>query len=185
MEDREIVALYWARNERAIPCTDEKYGVLCRGFSGRILPDRRDAEECVNDTWLQAWNTMPPTRPRSLRAYLLRIVRNLSIDRWRAAGAEKRGGGLEELALELEDCLPPSPSAEEITEARETAAAIDRWLEKQDPEDRVMFLKRYWFGMAVKEISAQIDVTPGQISKGLFRLRNSLKNALTGEGVIL
>ena len=103
MEDTAIVELYWARDQRAITASDEKYGGLCRGLSFNILASREDAEECVNDTWHRAWDTMPPQRPASLRAYLVRLVRNLSIDRWRARKSQKRGEGLEALVLELED----------------------------------------------------------------------------------
>lgn len=118
MEDTDIIRLYWARDEGAIAATDEKYGTLCRSLSHNILASREDAEECVNDTWHRAWNTMPPQRPASLRAYLVRLVRNLSIDRWRARKSQKRGEGLEALVLELEDCVPAAPSAEEETQRR-------------------------------------------------------------------
>ncbi len=185
MEDKAIIQLYWDRSDEAIPATDEKYGSQCRGLSARILQSREDAEECVNDTWLRAWNTMPPQFPGSLRAYLLKIVRNLSIDRWRAESSRKRGGGAAELVLELEDCLPPAPSAEEVTEARAAAEVIDRWLDRLPVEDRVIFLKRYWYGMTVKEIARQFSCTQNHMAKRLFRLRNSLRAALEQEGVIL
>ena len=185
MEDKTIIQLYWDRSNEAIPATDEKYGAQCRGLSARILQNWEDAEECVNDTWLRAWNTMPPQFPESLRAYLLKIVRNLSIDRWRVNNSQKRGGGVAELTLELEDCLPPAPSAEEVTEAKVVAEVIDRWLDGLTAEDRVIFLKRYWYGMAVKEISRQFSCTQNHMAKRLFRLRNSLRAALEQEGVIL
>ena len=104
------MALYWKREERAITASEEKYGPVCRSVSYNILQSRPDAEECVNDTWHRAWNTMPPQRPNSLRAYLCRIVRNLSIDRWRQRYSAKRGGGMEALVLELEECVPAVPS---------------------------------------------------------------------------
>ena len=116
MEDAAIIGLYWARDERAITASDEKYGKLCRALSQNILDSREDAEECVNDTWQRAWDTMPPQRPGSLRAYLAKITRNLSIDRWRAKRAEKRGRGMDVLLEELEESLPAAPSAEELTE---------------------------------------------------------------------
>ena len=128
MEDGVIVELYWQRDQRAIGASEEKYGGLCRSLSWNILQSREDAEECVNDTWHRAWVTMPPQRPGSLRAYLVRIVRNLSIDRYRARRSQKRGGGFETLALELEDCVPAAPSAEAVWEAWEIAAVLDRWL---------------------------------------------------------
>ena len=185
MEDSAIIGLYWARDEGAISASDEKYGKLCRSLSHNILDSREDAEECVNDTWKRAWDTMPPQRPNSLRAYLAKITRNLSIDRWRAKRAEKRGGGLDVLLDELEDCLPASPSAEELTEARETARAIDRWLAQLPPGDRIAFLRRYWYGQRVDQIAAQAGCSSNSMTKRLGRLRDGLRRALEQEGIIL
>ena len=134
MEDAAIVKLYWDRDQQAIAASDEKYGPLCRTLSFRIVNSREDAEECVNDTWHRAWDTMPPQRPDSLRAYLCRIVRNLSISRYRARRSQKRGEGMEVLLSELEDCVPAVPSAEEAWENREIAAVIDRWLDGLERE---------------------------------------------------
>ena len=158
MEDAAIVELYWDRDQRAITASDEKYGALCRSLSHNILASREDAEECVNDTWHRAWDTMPPQRPNSLRAYLCRIVRNLSIDRWRAARSQKRGEGLGQLVLELEDCVPAGPSAEEAWEARETAAAVDRWLAALAQTDRMLFVRRYWYGERVDQLAARFGL---------------------------
>ena len=183
MEDRAIVDLYWARDQHAITASDEKYGALCRSLSRNILASREDAEECVNDTWHRAWDTMPPQRPGSLRAYLCRIVRNLSIDRWRAKTAQKRGEGLEVLLSELEDCIPVFPSAEEETEARELTRSIDRWLETLSREDRIAFVRRYWYGQRVDELAAYMGSTSKQMAQRLYRLRGSLRSALEREGV--
>ena len=185
MEDTDIIQLYWARDEGAIAATDEKYGTLCRSLSHNILASREDAEECVNDTWHRAWNTMPPQRPGSLRAYLARIVRNLSIDRWRARRSQKRGEGMEALVLELEDCVPAVQSAEAEFEAKETAAAIDRWLDTLSQEDRVAFVRRYWYGERVDALAGQCGCTPKQMAGRLFRLRGGLRRALEREGVSL
>ena len=185
MEDTDIIQLYWARDEGAIAATDEKYGTLCRSLSHNILASREDAEECVNDTWHRAWNTMPPQRPASLRAYLVRLVRNLSIDRWRARKSQKRGEGLEALVLELEDCVPAVPSAEEETEARELSRTIDRWLDGLPREDRVLFVRRYWYGQRLDELSGQLGWSPNRGSQRLLRLRTGLKRYLEREGVVL
>ena len=185
MEDTAIVELYWARDQRAITASDEKYGGLCRSLSFHILASREDAEECVNDTWHRAWDTMPPQRPASLGAYLCRIVRNLSLDRWRARRAEKRGAGAEALVLELEDCVPAAPSAEAAWEARETAAAVERWLDGLPPEDRWLFLRRYWYGERVDALARQLSATPNGTAQRLRRLRASLRRALEQEGVRL
>ena len=185
MEDSAIIDLYWARDQAAVTETDRKYGPLCRSLSLRITGSREDAEECVNDTWHRAWDTMPPQRPEPLGAYLLRIVRNLSIDRGRARRAEKRGCGLESLVLELEDCVPAAPSAEAVWEARETAAAIDRWLDGLDRGDRVLFVRRYWYGDRVDELAARLGKSPNTTAQRLRRLRAGLRRALEREGVIL
>ena len=185
MEDSAIIDLYWARDQYAISASDEKYGALCRKLSQNILSSREDAEECVNDTWHRAWDTMPPRRPGSLRAYLAKIVRNLSIDRWRARKAQKRGAGLEVLLSELEDCVPASPSAEAETEAGLVSDCIDRWLDGLPQLDRVAFVRRYWYGQRVDELAAQLGNTPKQMAQRLFRLRGSLRRALEKEGIVL
>ena len=185
MEDAAIIDLYWARDEAAITASDEKYGTLCRRLSQNILDSKEDAEECVNDTWRRAWDTMPPRRPNSLRAYLAKIIRNLSIDVWRAKRAEKRGGGPDVLLDELEDCLPTSPGAGELTEVRETARVIDRWLSGLPPADRTAFLRRYWYGQRVDEVAAQAGCSPNSMTKRLGRLRNSLRRVLEQEEIVL
>ena len=119
MEDHAIITLYWNRNEEAIAVTDRTYGKLCRGLSYNIVNNWEDAEECTNDTWRRAWDTMPPQRPSSLRAYLCRIVRNLSIDRWRRQRARKRGGGEMDLVLEeLYQCIPDRTDVEKEYERK-------------------------------------------------------------------
>ena len=185
MEDCAIVELYWRRDEAAIAESDRKYGSLCRRTSEDLLGSRQDAEECVNDTWGRAWNAMPPQRPDSLRAFLLRIVRNVSIDRWRASRAEKRGDGLSALVLELEECVPVIPSAEEQWENRQIAAAVYRWLETLPAADRTLFLRRYWFGVPVAELARGLGFTANGAAQRLRRLRLRLKAALESEGVVL
>jgi RNA polymerase sigma-70 factor (ECF subfamily) len=185
MEDRAIIALYWDRDEDAIPATDEKYGGVCRALASRLLGSREDGEECVSDTWHRAWNTMPPQKPESLKGYLLKIVRNLAIDRWRAQSAQKRGGGLAELSAELEDCLPSAPSAEAETEGRLVSQCVNRWLSGLPGEDRVAFLRRYWYGWRVDEVAKEAKVSPNGMSQRLRRLRGSLRQALEQEGIVV
>ena len=185
MEDAAIIGLYWARDEGAIAASDEKYGRACRRLSQNMLDSREDAEECVNDTWSRAWDTMPPQRPDSLRAYLARITRNLSIDRWRANRAEKRRGALDVLLRELEDCRPASRGAEELTEARETARVIDRWLSELSPADRIAFLRRYRYGQRVDEVAAQAGCSSNTMTRRLGRLRDGLRRVLEQEGIVL
>lgn len=183
MEDVHIIGLYWARDEGAIPASDEKYGGLCRALSRNILGSPEDAEECVNDTWHRAWNAIPPQRPQSLRAYFAALTRNLSLDRWRERRAEKRGGGLDVLLSELEDCVPAADDVERAVETGELARAIDRWLDGLAPADRTAFLRRYWYGQRVDEVARQAGCAPNTMTKRLGRLREGLRRALEQEGI--
>ena len=160
MEDIQIIDLYWRRDEEAIRATDVKYGRFCHRLAMNILRSFQDSEECVNDTYGRCWDTMPPQRPRSLRAYLGTVIRNLSISRYRACRAQKRFGGAEELG-EL----------------------ISGWLDTQDREDRALFIRRYWNGEAVKELAGELGVRPNALTKRLLRLREDLRRALEKGGV--
>jgi len=186
MEDQAIVALYWERDERAIQESEQKYGPYCWTIAWNILSSREDAEECVSDTWHNAWNTMPPQRPHSLAAFLGRIVRNLSISRWRREHAQKRYGGMEALLSELEDCLPgPGGSVEDILTGRELVEALERWLDSLPAQERALFLRRYWYGQSVRQLAGECGVTPNAMTKRLLRLRKELKQKLEQEGAAL
>lgn len=186
MEDGKIIDLYWARREEAITETDRKYGNYCRSISLHILRNEEDCEECVNDTWMRAWDTMPPKRPDYLSAFLAKIVRNLSISRYRLNHAQKRGSGETELLLmELEECLPSGKSVEEEIEGRETAAAINRFLAKLDAESRRIFVRRYFYADAIKEISESMEISESKVKSQLFRQRGRLKKHLEKEGIEL
>lgn len=155
MEDAQIVALYWARDEAALAESEQKYGGYCRAIALGILENREDAAECVNDTWLRAWKAMPPRRPARLDAFLGKLTRNLSLDRWRALRAQKRGGGQTELALsELEECLPAVSTPEHALEAQDLAESLNRFLEALPREKRVLFVQRYWYLRSVEELAA-------------------------------
>ncbi len=169
MEDCAIIELYWARNEDAIAQTDRKFGPLCRQLAFNILSNREDSEECVNDTWHRAWDTMPPQRPDSLRAYLGRIVRNLAISRLRRRTAQKRGFGMELMLSELESCLPSPARPEQELEARELATLIETWLHTLSKDDRVLFVRRYWYADAVNVLAREWGQTPNQMTKRLLR----------------
>ena len=185
MEDRKIVDLYWQRDENAIPETAAKFGGYCRTIAYNILSDAEDAEECLNDTWLAAWNDIPPSRPNSLKAYLGRLTRNLAITRWRYAHAGKRNGGVEVLLSELEDCVPASAGVEEALEEKELSGLISRWLDGLDREDRALFVRRYWYGVRVKDLAGEAGVRENKIAQRLFRLRKELRRCLEQEGVTL
>ena len=185
MEDQQIIALYHGRDETAIAETERKYGSFCRTIALNILSIREDAEECVNDTWHAAWMKMPPELPRSLKAFLGRITRNLSISRFRAGHAKKRYSGLELMLSELEECVPSAASVEKTVEQKELGAYLSDWLETLPEDDRVLFIRRYWYGDAAKTLAAERKCTENQIAQRLRRMRGRLKTYLETEGVIL
>ena len=181
MEDGQIIDLYWNRDQRAIPETDGKYGRTLHGIAWNLLRSREDAEECVNDTYLRAWEAIPPARPGALRAWLGRITRNLSLDRWKRRGAEKRGGGAEALLGELEDCLPGT--AGRSVEDLELAELLNAFLRGLSREGRAMFLRRYWYGQSVAEIAGAFGCGEGKVKSALFRSRRALREYLEKEGI--
>lgn len=186
MEDRDIVSLYWARDEAAIAATEEKYGDYCAGIARNILGDAQEAEECVNDTWLRAWGSIPPQRPARLGAFVGRITRNLSFDRFRQRRAERRGGGELPLVLdELAECVSGGESVESETARRELAAALNGFLASLPPRSRRIFVKRYWYGESVKNIAEDNGMTAGAVSALLGRLRTKLRTYLTERGIAL
>ena len=185
MEDAAIINLYHLRSERAIAETADKYGAYCAVIAGNILTQPEDREECLNDTWLAAWNDIPPSRPDSLKAYLGRLTRNLAITRWRWAHAEKRYSGPELLLSELEDCVPASGGVEEAVEQKELGGLISRWLDGLGTEDRRLFVRRYWYGVRVKDLAGEAGVRENKIAQRLFRLRKELRRCLEQEGVVL
>ncbi len=186
MKDAAIVDLYWQRQERAISETKTKYGAYCNAIAWRILHDTQDAEECVNDTYLGAWNAMPPHRPTSLNTFLGKITRNLSLKRWRAYSAVKRGSGEVALSLdELEECIPSASSAEEHLEAAELARMLDTFLDGLNEDDRRMFVCRYWYFDSVSDIAERFSFTQSKVKMSLKRTRDKLAIYLEQEGVQL
>ena len=185
MDDLDIVELYHRRDERAISESDRKYGAMCRSISERLLGVREDAEECVNDTWLAAWNSMPPERPRSLGAFLGRITRNLSVSRWRRDHAGKRYDGLDVMLSELEDCIPSPESVEFTIERRLLGELISEWLDGLDEQSRAQFVRRYWYGDTVKELAAAAGERANTCSQRLSRLRCGLREFLESKGAEL
>lgn len=183
MDDLVIVELYHQRKEQAIGESEKKYGGLCRSIALRLLGVREDAEECVNDTWLAAWDKMPPDRPQSLGAFLGRITRNLSVSRWRRDHAGKRYDGMELLLSELSDCVPAPGTVEEDLERRQLGEAISAWLDTLDFEDRRLFVRRYWYGEPVKDLAAEAGERPNTLTQRLARLRKGLRVFLESEGV--
>ncbi len=184
MEDRAIIDMYWSRNPEAIRRTSEKYGSYCRTIAWNILPDRRDAEECVNDTWLNAWNAMPDDRPNLLAQYLGKITRNLSFNRWRASRAEKRGGGEMPLVLdELTECISPANTLQAV-EAAELEETINRFLHTLTEQNCNIFLRRYWFAEPMADIANRYGMRENTVRTNLFRSREKLKRYLEEEGLL-
>ena len=185
MEDTEIIDLYWARDQRAIHETSGKYGGFLTCIAWNILRSHGDAEECVNDTYLRAWNAIPPARPSAFRAWLGRIVRNLSLDRWKQSRTARRGDGMEVLLGELEDCVPAPHGVEQHLEDREIAALISAFLRELPWERRTIFLRRYWYGQDIGEIAADLRCGQGKVKSSLFRTRKALRAYLEREGIVL
>lgn len=183
MEDRQIVELFWQRSETAIAETQRKYGGFCFAVALRILSDRRDAEECVSDTWLRTWNAIPPQRPRLLRPWLGKIVRNLAVSRWEKNRAQKRYAGMELLLDELSDALPSPQTVERHMEAAELGALISAWLRTLPENDRTLFLRRYWNGESLKELAGSLGDNPERLAQRTYRLRLALKAELERNGV--
>ncbi len=179
MQDEAIVALYWERDEQAIRHTDEKYHIYCQTIADRILRSATDAEECVNDTWLRAWNSIPPQKPSNLRLFLGKITRNLSLDRYRRLHAEKRGGGEMPLLLEeLGDCVSGEDTVFEELAKKALAQTLQSFLSALSIRDRTIFLKRYFYAMSVSDIARQMGMTENNVSKVLSRTREKLKLCL-------
>ena len=184
MEDQMIIDLYWARSEQAIEESDRKYGGHCRAIARNILDRAEDEEECVNDTWLRAWNAMPPQRPSVLRAFFGRLTRNLALDRWRRDRAAKRGGGQTEVALEeLRDCLSSPQRPEEEAEAAQLAAMISRFLYALPKQDRQLFVRRYWYLDSISDLARRFGRESSWVKTRLLRLRRRLRDYLEEEGI--
>lgn len=186
MDDQKIIELYWRRCEDAIAETAHKYGPYCRRVAYNILQDHADSEECVNDTYLRAWNAIPPKRPERLRAFLGKIARNLALDRWERQSAEKRGRGQASLALEeLEECLPAPSGGEQTADGLALKELLDRFLAGLEAERRRIFVRRYWYLDSVKEVAAALGVGESSVKMTLLRLRRELKEFLEKEGVFV
>ena len=186
MDDNAIIALYWAREERALEETSSKYGSFCRNIAYNILCNREDTEECVNDTWLRAWNAMPPQRPAILSSFLGKITRNLPLDRVRVSHAGKRGGGQLPVALEeLGDCIPAEGGIEEQVALKELSRAVDRFLRSLPEKECCVFLRRYWFVDSTREIALRYNMAEGSVKSTLHRTRQRLRVYLEKEGVLL
>ncbi len=164
MDDGQIVQFYWDRDERAIPATADKYGNYCTSIAKNILGNPEDAEECVNDTYMRAWNSMPPHRPNVLSAFLGKITRNVSLNRYKQNTADKRGGG-EVLAVleEIAELVSDTDSVEQEVDRRELVKAIDAFLDRLPTEKRSLFLCRYWYFDSVSDLASRFGMTENHV----------------------
>ena len=182
MEDSQIIALYWRREEEAIARSEEKYGAYCRSIIRRILCTPEDAEECLSDTWLAAWNAIPPHRPAVLRTFFGRLSRNLSINRHLKNTACKRGGGEVETALEELRDIAGGETVEGTVEMAELGRSIDRFLRTLPEPECDLFLRRYWYLESAETIAARCGLRPGTVRTRLSRTRGKLRRYLEKEG---
>lgn len=184
MEDSKIIDLYWERDENAILYTSEKYGIYLNSISYNLLHVAEDAEECVNDAYMVAWNSMPPKRPSVLKTWLGKVVRNLSLKKWNHDHTQKRYNGIDVIFEELSECIPSKDTVEQTVENIELSQAVNRWLAGLKKKDRVLFVARYWYGISIKELAEKYDKGVNGMTQLLYRLRRDLKKFLEKEDLI-
>ena len=185
MEDSQIIELYWQKNTDAISKTANKYGAYCFAIVQNILHNTEDSEECVNDTWLHAWNAIPPQRPGAFRMFLAKITRNLSFNRFHAQNAKKRGGGEITLVLEeLAECLDGGGNVEEEYERKELEQCISRFVRARPMRERNVFARRYFFTEPIAAVAERYGLTENHIMVILSRTRKKLRLELMKEGYL-
>lgn len=184
MDDCKIIDLFNERSEKAISAISRKYGRTSLKIAENILKSKEDAEECVNDAYLALWNKIPPERPSPLSSYLFKVVRNISLKRYHKNAAQKRNSFYDLALEELENVLFADVSAEHELIAKDIAEAVNVFLGKLPENDRIMFVRRYFYGDSVKEIAALSDMSPHYITVRLSRIREKLKTELIKEELI-
>ena len=182
MEDNEIVALFWQRDQRAITVALKKYGKLCENLASGILGNGQDAEECVSDAYMAAWNAIPPERPTRFGAWICKVTRNMAINRYNRDHAQKRYQGTQVLLSELSECLPAADDPQRHLEGEELTSFLDKWLSCLSQRERWLFLRRYWYGQQIGEIAEELGEVPQRISREMYKLRLKLKKYLEKEG---
>ena len=184
-DDEKIINLFFERDQQGIRELDIKYGKICHNLSYNIVNSRQDAEECVNDAYLGAWNAIPPTRPNPLLSYIVKIVRNISLKIYWRTQAAKRGGNYKIALEEIEGCIADRKTVEDEIEARELARIIGAFLDTLTVENRVIFMRRYWFADSCKDIARHIGLTEKNVSVRLTRIRQKLKEYLIEREVLV
>ena len=183
VEDSKIIDLLFIRKEQALIELSEKYGRECECIAKNILKNHSDAEECVNDTYLAIWNTIPPKSPNSLRAYIFRIIRNISVAKYHKNTCIKRNSYYDVALQELENCLTAAMTVEQKLEVNELSNLIDSFLETLDKESRIMFVRRYWYSDSISDIAERFQISNNNVSVRLSRIRGKLKQYLKMEDV--
>ena len=185
IDDEKIIEMLFVRSEQGIRELDVKYGKICHNLSYNIVNSRQDAEECVNDAYLGVWNTIPPTRPNPLLSYTAKIVRNLSLKSYWRKEADKRSGQYTIALQEIESCIADPKAVEDEIEARELARIIGTFLDTLTVENRVIFMRRYWFADSYKDIAEFVGLSEKNVSVRLTRIREKMKQYLVGKGVLM
>lgn len=185
MEDEKIIELFFARSEQSIRELDRKYGRICHRLSYNIVNNRQDAEECVNDTYLGVWNKIPPAEPKPLLTYLCKIVRNISLKKYYRKEAAKRRSSYTVAMEEMEECIATPDTVETQLEARELAHIIEGFLDTLTAENRVIFMRRYWFSDSCRDIAGFVGLTEKNITVRLTRIRGKLKEYLAERDVLV
>ncbi len=183
MEDEQIVSMYWNRKEQALIESSNKYGAYCHSIAFNILSSKMDAEECVNDTWLNAWNTIPPNKPFSLASFLGRITRNLAFNRYKLQHRIKRGGTNMTLVLdELSECVSGLGDVEKIWQRKELIYDINKFLSRLSKKKQYIFILRYWYANGIGDIAERFGTSENNVSVILNRIRKELKKYLLDKG---
>jgi len=183
MTDQDIVKLYWDRDESSIARSSDRYGQYCRSIALNILGSEQDAEECVNDTWIRAWDSIPPERPQSLMSFLGRLTRNRAIDMLRKRSAAKRGSDEVAAVLEeIQEFVPGNVSVEDTAESRELIGAVNRFLEGLPAKKRILFVRRVWYADPVDKIADRLGMSESGVSVALSRIRGKLRDYLMEKG---
>ena len=181
-KDDEIIELYWKRDPKAIEETQTQYGEKLGRLSFGILENREDAQECVNDTYLRTWDSIPPTRPQFLFAYLAKICRFLCFDVLDHKNAQKRSALVVELTHEMQQCIPDSRDEDKV-QGEQIGQNITAFLRTQSKQDRLLFMKRYWYGVSIKDLAQQMQISESSAKVRLHRIRGRLKKYLESEGI--
>lgn len=183
MKDKDIIQLYLDRNPKALSATAKKYGNYCTSIAKNILGNQEDAEECVNDTYLNTWNSIPPNHPTNLSSFLGKITRNLAFNKYKHNHVKKRGNGETSVVLdELAECISGSDNVEQELDRQELIQTINSFLDTLSPQKRSLFICRYWYSDSISSIAKRFGMTVGNVSTTLNRLRKKLKEYLSERG---